>query len=452
MCTYSGEVALRRGQDALYVTERCVFRLTEGGLELVEIAPGIDLERDILSKMAFRPAVSAQLAVMDPAIFLSGPMGLREALLRVPLSQRFVLDPAQGIFFANFEGLVVRSIDDVEAIRTAIEERLVGLGRMVPALVDYDNFTVLPDVLDAYTDMVQDVASRHYSRVTRYTTSAFLRAKLGDALLERGVAPHIFESVADARKHLEALGETSSSRAPKPPAGSDETSTIRRTLPAVAASKEPPQSRARRPHPRKSGGLRYARLHLQFVAKWPGGCEGRRRVRMSTLPHFRFPLREAVSSLLPEWMRMRIRLARMRREWRRAGACSPCAQPPLPPSRLFIIPSDPRTPFGSRGDDAMLRSVVGTLRARRADLRVSMSAFSRCRRGCRRAHSCGAGDIDPCRLCRRHPQDKAGRVGGPRCGRHGWPLRSSVHCAAAAGRRPDGSRRRTHRHHGLQLQ
>jgi len=76
----------------------------------------------------------------------------------------------------------------------------------VPALVDYDNFTVLPDVLDAYTDMVRDVATRRYSRVTRYTTSAFLRAKLGDALLERGVAPHIFESVADARKHLAALG------------------------------------------------------------------------------------------------------------------------------------------------------------------------------------------------------------------------------------------------------
>ena len=97
---------------------------------------------------------------------------------------------------------------------------------------------------------------------------------------------------------------------------------------------------------------------------------------MSTLLDFRFPLREAVSSLLPEWLRMRVRLARMRLEWRRAGACSPCAQRPMPPSRLFIIPSDPRTPFGSRGDDAMLRSVVGTLRARSADLSVSMSAVS----------------------------------------------------------------------------
>jgi propionate CoA-transferase len=79
--------------------------------------------------------------------------------------------------------------------------------------VDYDNFLVLPDALDAYTDMVRDVASRYYSRVTRYTTSAFLRAKLGEALLERGVAPHIFESAADARRHLRILDASDSQRA-----------------------------------------------------------------------------------------------------------------------------------------------------------------------------------------------------------------------------------------------
>lgn len=203
--TYSGSAAVRRGQEALYVTERCVFRLTEHGLELTEIAPGMDLERDVLSKMAFRPAVAAQIKLMDPAIFSATPMGLRETLLRVPLSQRFLFDAAQGIFFANFEGLTVRSADDVEAIRSALLAQLAGLPDKVPALVDYDNFAVPPHLLDAYTDMVRDVASRHYSSVTRYTTSAFLRAKLGNALLDRGVAPHIFESATDARKHLETL-------------------------------------------------------------------------------------------------------------------------------------------------------------------------------------------------------------------------------------------------------
>lgn len=203
--TYSGAVARQRRQEALYITERCVFRLGAQGLELVEVAPGIDLERDVLAKMAFRPAVAPRVRTMDPAIFSPEPMGLRESMLALPLSQRFLFDAAQGIFFANFEGLTIRDVEDVEAIRAALNERLTALPGKVPALVDYDNFTVLPDALDAYTDMVRELASRHYSRVTRYTTSAFLRAKLGDALLERGVSPHIFESAGDARRHLEWL-------------------------------------------------------------------------------------------------------------------------------------------------------------------------------------------------------------------------------------------------------
>ena len=52
-------------QEVMYVTERCVFRLTREGLELTEIAPGIDLEKDILSQMPFRPRVSPQLKQME---------------------------------------------------------------------------------------------------------------------------------------------------------------------------------------------------------------------------------------------------------------------------------------------------------------------------------------------------------------------------------------------------
>jgi propionate CoA-transferase len=83
-----------------------------------------------------------------------------------------------------------------------LEASLITLGQKVPAIVDYDNFQVLPDALDAYVGMVHNVASRYYSRVSRYTTSAFLRSKLGQALQHRGVAPHIFESAEQARRHL----------------------------------------------------------------------------------------------------------------------------------------------------------------------------------------------------------------------------------------------------------
>jgi propionate CoA-transferase len=75
--TYAGQYAHARGQQALYITERCVFRLVEDGLELVEIAPGIEPERDIFGQMDFRPRVSAELKKMDARIFSPGPLGLR---------------------------------------------------------------------------------------------------------------------------------------------------------------------------------------------------------------------------------------------------------------------------------------------------------------------------------------------------------------------------------------
>ena len=75
--TYSGQLAAQNGQRTLYVTERAVFRRNEAGrLELIEVAPGIDLERDIFAQMQFRPAVSPVLGEMDPRIFRPEAMGL----------------------------------------------------------------------------------------------------------------------------------------------------------------------------------------------------------------------------------------------------------------------------------------------------------------------------------------------------------------------------------------
>jgi len=79
--TYSGSYGRSRGQRVLYLTERAVFSLTAGGVELIEIAPGIDLERDVLGRMDFRPLVSPDLKRMDARLFRPEPMGLA-ALLR----------------------------------------------------------------------------------------------------------------------------------------------------------------------------------------------------------------------------------------------------------------------------------------------------------------------------------------------------------------------------------
>jgi len=74
--SFSAHQALKDGRPVIYVTERAVFRLTEDGLELTEIAPGIDLERDVLGQMAFTPLVSENLSLIPPAIFTDAPMHL----------------------------------------------------------------------------------------------------------------------------------------------------------------------------------------------------------------------------------------------------------------------------------------------------------------------------------------------------------------------------------------
>jgi propionate CoA-transferase len=205
--TFSGTYAAKRGHSVLYVTERCVFELGEEGLELVEVAPGIDIERDVLAKMDFKPVVRRVPARMDRRIFVPEPMGLRDELLRMPFEQRFTYHPERSLFFVNFEGLVVRNLQDVERIRRMFEAKLSPLGKKVHVIVNYDNFEIFPDIIDQYSEMVRDLADRFYSGATRYTTSGFLRAKLGDAFSRRAVAPHIYESESEAHAHLRELGK-----------------------------------------------------------------------------------------------------------------------------------------------------------------------------------------------------------------------------------------------------
>jgi propionate CoA-transferase len=203
--TFSGEYATKRGQPVLYITERCVFRLTPEGLALVEVAPGIDVERDILAHMDFAPIMDPAPKLMDERIFSDGPMGLRDRMLEVPLDRRLVYDAEANVLFINFERLNVRTPEDVEAIRAKVAGKLAPLRKKVYAIVNYDNFSLAPEVEDEYAQMVADLMKNYYWDVTRYATSSFLRAKLGDALASRGVAPHVYESSEEARKHLHAI-------------------------------------------------------------------------------------------------------------------------------------------------------------------------------------------------------------------------------------------------------
>ena len=178
--TFSAGEALRRGQPVLYITEHCVFGLREGGLELLEIAPGIDLERDLLAQMDFRPIISADLRTMDAALFGEHPLGLRDRLLERPLAQRFSLDAAADTLYIDFEHLRIRSQADIDAIRDRVHELLAPLGRKVHAIVNYDHFRLSEELEDAWVTMVGDLVERHYTRVTRYSATGFLRVQLSE--------------------------------------------------------------------------------------------------------------------------------------------------------------------------------------------------------------------------------------------------------------------------------
>jgi len=184
--TFSGREACRRKQPVLYVTERCVFRLisqgAEGGLELIEIAPGIDLERDVLAQMEFRPVISPDLKLMAANLFAPGKLGLRERLLATPLAQRFELDREQRVLFINCEGLAIDALQDIVEVEQMIEGLLAPVvqspTQRVAVVVNYDSFTILPTLVDAYSAMVKRLTARYYSRVTRYGSGGFLKARL----------------------------------------------------------------------------------------------------------------------------------------------------------------------------------------------------------------------------------------------------------------------------------
>lgn len=85
---YNAKLAYARGQRAIFVTERAVFENTGSGLELIEIAPGLDPERDVIAHMGFRPRVSRELRTMDARLFAAGPMGVAAEITSKPRQYR----------------------------------------------------------------------------------------------------------------------------------------------------------------------------------------------------------------------------------------------------------------------------------------------------------------------------------------------------------------------------
>ena len=74
--TFSAALARAEGHEVIYITERAVFTLTDQGVTLTEIAPGVDIERDVIAHMGFRPALGGEVKVMDQRLFTDGIMNI----------------------------------------------------------------------------------------------------------------------------------------------------------------------------------------------------------------------------------------------------------------------------------------------------------------------------------------------------------------------------------------
>ena len=134
-------------------------------------------------------------------------MRLDELLLDRPLKERLTLDEEASVLYIDLDGYRVRTKREIEDVREAVASRVGPLGRRVAAVISYDACVIASDVVEDWFAMAADVESQFYSHVSRYTTSAFMRLKLGDALARRDVAPHIFETPHEARASIASRAE-----------------------------------------------------------------------------------------------------------------------------------------------------------------------------------------------------------------------------------------------------
>ena len=141
---------------------------------------------------------------MDLRIFRPEPMQLESVLLNLDLPERVSYDPARNILFINLEGWYARVKEDVQMLRSLLESRCNSIGKRVGVFINYDGFRINENITDYYVDMDRYMLEHHYTTITRYATSAFMRMKLDQAYSTRNIAPHVFERKEEAQAFLES--------------------------------------------------------------------------------------------------------------------------------------------------------------------------------------------------------------------------------------------------------
>ena len=115
---------------------------------------------------------------MDASLFADAPMNLRKRMLSLPLAQRIDYDERGQMLFVNFEGLNIASAQDIADIELEVTGKVLPLGKRVDVIVNYDHFSIRPELMDDYSAMVQRLTDLYYAQVTRYAASSFVKARL----------------------------------------------------------------------------------------------------------------------------------------------------------------------------------------------------------------------------------------------------------------------------------
>ena len=199
--TFNGPYAADQGKEVLYVTERCVMRLTPKGLKVIEVAPGIDIDKDILGQMEFEPIIDNP-AIMDPRLFADETMKLRKQMLEIPIAERLLYEEGPNVVFANFSGLEISTSEELSKLETELNAFFTDLGKKVNIVSNYDGISIAPRFSSKFITLLAQLEYDYFLTSAQYTTSAFMRQKLGQEFKNRSIPPHIFESREEAAHYL----------------------------------------------------------------------------------------------------------------------------------------------------------------------------------------------------------------------------------------------------------
>ncbi|GBG27093.1 Succinyl-CoA:3-ketoacid coenzyme A transferase 1, mitochondrial [Hondaea fermentalgiana] len=182
--TFSGAQALSHAQNVKYITERAVFQLTPEGVELTEVAPGVDLDTQILDLMDPKPIVNRDtLKVMDIRIFNEDSMNMQDDFFRdqSAFSSRFSYKEDTNTCFLDLSGISVRDEKTLEALCSEVKanfERITNHGeKKVHCVSTYERSDILPELSDKLNEMLNVVGSDYLLSVRRLGGKVFMRQK-----------------------------------------------------------------------------------------------------------------------------------------------------------------------------------------------------------------------------------------------------------------------------------